>query len=57
MWVLVVVLVNGSYGNPVVTIPGFKTEDECQIAANYAIKKSGGDTRVRATMCLRGPQS
>jgi hypothetical protein len=56
MWVLVVVLVNSSFGNPIVTIPGFNSVDQCQTAAKVAMKKDSGDTRVRDAFCLRGPE-
>jgi hypothetical protein len=55
MWVLVVVLINGSFGNSIVTIPGFKSLEDCQKAADFARKRTAGDTRVRDAFCLLGP--
>jgi hypothetical protein len=52
-WVMVVVMVNGSFSNPIVTIPGFQFEEECRNAAEYdALQQKSGDTRVRDAFCL-----
>lgn len=56
-WVLAIVLVNGSYGQPTIIIPGFKTGEDCRLAATDAMKQRSmaGDTRVRDAICFRGP--
>ncbi len=54
MWVLVVMIIYGSYGQPI-TISGFKNEEDCRAAAAYAVKMQQGDTRVRDAFCLMGP--
>lgn len=56
-WVLVVVLVNGSFGAPTATIPGFTSEEACQQARTHALKErhTDRDTRVRDAFCFMGP--